>query len=54
MRHMVSEVAYLNGEKLRPAAARLLWNCADLQRYLANNVDALIDYRVRYRSELPI
>jgi hypothetical protein len=54
MRHMASEVTYLNGEKLRPAVARLLWNCADLQRYLANNVDALMDYGARYRSKLPI
>jgi hypothetical protein len=54
MRHMASEVAYLNGEKFRPAIARLLWNCADLRRYLANNVDALIDYGTRYRSKLPI
>ena len=51
---MASEVAYLNGEKFRPAIARLLWNCADLRRYLANNVDALIDYGTRYRSKLPI
>ncbi len=26
-----------------PAVARLLWNCDDLRRYLANNVDSLID-----------
>ena len=54
MRHMASEVVYLNGEKFRPAIARLLWNCDDLRRYLANNVGALIDYGARYRSELPI
>jgi hypothetical protein len=51
---MASEVAYLNGEKFRPAVARLLWNCDDLRRYLANNVNALIDYGTRYRSKLPI
>jgi len=51
---MGSEVAYLNGEKFRPAVARLLWNCEDLRRYLANNVDLLIDYGARYRSKLPI
>jgi hypothetical protein len=54
MRHMASEVAYLNGEKFRPAVARLLWNCGDLRRYLANNEDSLIDYGMCYRSKLPI
>ena len=54
MRHIGSEAAYLNGEKFRPAVARLLWNCDDLRRYLANNVDLLIDYGARYRSKLPI
>jgi hypothetical protein len=54
MRHWASEAAYLNGEKFRPAVARLLWNCDDLRRYLANNVDSLIDYGARYRSKLPI
>jgi hypothetical protein len=54
LRHIASEVAYLNGEKFRPAVARLLWNCDDLRRYLANNVDSLIDYGTRYRSKLPI
>jgi hypothetical protein len=33
MRHMASEVVYLNGEKFRLAIARLLWNCDDLRRY---------------------
>lgn len=47
---MASEVAYLNGERFRPAVARLLWNCDDLRCYLANNVDSLIDCGVRYRS----
>lgn len=42
------------GEKFRPSVARLLWNCDDLRRYLANNVDSLIDYGARYRSMLPI
>ena len=51
---MASEVAYLNGEKLLPSIARLLWNCDDLRSYLANNVDSLIDYGARYRSKLPI
>ena len=54
MRHMASEVAYLNGDKFRPAVARLLWNCDDLRRYLANNAGSLIDYGERYRSKLPI
>jgi hypothetical protein len=54
LRHMASEVAYLNREKFRPAVARLLWNCDDLRRYLANNVNSLIDYGTRYRSKLPI
>jgi hypothetical protein len=54
MRHMASEVVYLNGETFRSAIGRLLWNCDDLRRYLANNVDALIDYGERYRSKLPI
>jgi hypothetical protein len=53
-RHMSSEAAYLNDEKFRPAIARLLWNCDDLRRYLANNDDSLIDYGARYRSKLPI
>lgn len=54
MRHMASEVAYLSGEKFRPAVARLLWNCEGLRRYLANNVDSLIDYGARDRAKLPI
>jgi hypothetical protein len=54
MRHMASEVAHLNGEKFRPAVARLLWNCDDLRRYLANNTGSLIDYGERYRSKMPI
>jgi hypothetical protein len=54
LRHMASEVAYLNGEKFRPSVARLLWNCDALRRYLANNADALIDYGARYRSKLQI
>ena len=51
---MASEIVYLNGETFRSAIDRLLWNCDDLRRYLANNVDALIDYGERYRSKLPI
>jgi hypothetical protein len=51
---MASEVVYLNGERFRSSIARLLWNCDDLRRYLANNVDALINYGARYRSKLPI
>jgi len=54
MRHTASEVAFLNGEKFRPTIARLLWNSDDLRRYLANNVDSLIDYGARYRSKPPI
>lgn len=54
MRHMASEVAYMNGEKFRPAVARLLWNCDDLRRYLSNNAGSLIDYGERYRSKMPI
>jgi hypothetical protein len=54
MRHMASEVVYLNGERFRSPIARLLWNCDDLWRYLTNNVDALINYGARYRSKLPI
>ncbi len=41
-------------EKFRRAVARLLWNCDDLRRYLANNVDSLIDYGMRDRSKLPV
>ena len=51
---MASEVVYLNGEAFRSAIGRLLWNCDDLRRYLANDADALIDYGARYRSKLPI
>ncbi|MGI4748870.1 MAG: hypothetical protein ACRYFY_22905 [Janthinobacterium lividum] len=54
MRHMASEAAYLNGDKFRPAVARLLWNCDGLRRYLANNAGSLIDYGERYPSKLPI
>jgi hypothetical protein len=54
MRHMASEVAYLNGDAFRPAVARLLWNGNDLRRYLANNTGSLIDYGERYRSKIPI
>ena len=52
MRHMASEVAYVNGDKFRPAVARLLWNCDDLRRYLANNTDSLIDYGERNRAKM--
>ena len=51
MRHMASEVVYLNGERFRSPVGRLLWNCDDLWRYLTNNVDALINYGARYRSK---
>jgi hypothetical protein len=51
---MASEVAYLNGDRFRPAVARLLWNCDDLGRYLANNTGSLIDYGERYCSKMPI
>jgi hypothetical protein len=54
MRHMASEVAYVNGEIFRPAVARLLWNYDDLRRYLVNNTGPLIDYGERYRSKMPI
>jgi hypothetical protein len=54
MRHMASEVAHLNGDAFRSAVARLLWNCDDLRRYLANNTGSLIDYGERYRSKMPI
>jgi hypothetical protein len=54
MRHLISEVAYMDGEAFRPAVARLLWNCHDLSRYLANNTGSLINYGERYRSKLPI
>jgi hypothetical protein len=53
LRHIVSEGAFLNGERFRSAIARLLWS-DDLRCYLANNVDALIDYGARYRFKLPI
>lgn len=51
---MASEVAYLDGEKFRPAVARLPWNCDDLPRHLVNNAGSRIDYGERYRSKLPI
>ena len=51
---MASEVAFLNGEKFRPAIVGLLWNCDDLRCCLANNVNSVIDYGARYRSKLPI
>ena len=54
MRHMASEVVYLNGEGFRSPIGRLLWNCDDLWRYLTNNIDALINYGARRRSKLPI
>jgi hypothetical protein len=54
LRHLASEVAYMNGETFRPPIARLLWNCDDLRRHLANNTDSLIDYGQRYRSKLPV
>jgi hypothetical protein len=53
IRHMASEVAYLNGDAFRPAVARLLWNCDDLRRYLANKTGSLIDCGDRYRSKRP-
>jgi len=53
-RHLASEVAYMNGETFRSPIARLLWNCDDLRRYLANNNDSLIDYGGRYCSKLTI
>jgi hypothetical protein len=54
MRHMASEVAYMNGEAFRRPVARLLWNCDDLRRYLSNNRDSLINYGERYRSKSPV
>ena len=54
MRHLISEVAYMNGEAFRPSVARLLWNCHELSQYLANNTGSLINYGERYRSKLPI
>jgi hypothetical protein len=54
MRHLASEVAYLNREAFRPPIARLLWNCEDGRPYLANRTDSLFDYGERYRSKLPI
>jgi hypothetical protein len=54
MRHMASEVIYLNGERFCSPVGKLLWNCDDLWRYLTNNVHALINYGARYRSKLPI
>jgi hypothetical protein len=51
---MASQVAYLNGENFRSAVARLLWNCDQLRRYLANNTGSLIDCGERFRSKLPI
>ena len=44
MRHMASEVVYLNGERFRSPIGKLLWHCDDLWRYLTNNVEALINY----------
>jgi hypothetical protein len=54
MRHLISEVAYMNGEAFRPSVARLLWNCHELSRCLANNIGYLVNYGERYRSKLPI
>jgi len=54
MRHLISQVAYINGEAFRPSVARLLWNCHELSRYLANITGSLINYGERYRSKLPI
>lgn len=54
LRHLASEVAYMNGDTFRRPVARLLWNCDDLRRYLSNNRESLIDYGERYRSKLPI
>jgi hypothetical protein len=54
MRHVASEIAYLNGERFHPAVARLLWNCDDLRRYLAINIGSLIDYGEGCRSKLLI
>ena len=54
MRHMASDVVYLNGERFRSPIGKHLWNCDDLWRDLTNNVDALINYGARYRPKLPI
>jgi len=54
MRHLASEVAYMNGETFLPPIVRLLWNRDDLRRYLAKITDSLIDCGERYRSKLPI
>jgi hypothetical protein len=37
MRHMASEVAFMNRGIFRRPIARLLWNCDDLRRHLSNN-----------------
>ena len=54
MRHPASGVAHLNGDRFRRPVARLVWNCDDLRRYLANNAGSLINYGERCRSKLPI
>jgi hypothetical protein len=47
---MASEAAYLNGEKFRPAVARLLWNC-DESTPLLGKQRRLAD---RLRRALPL
>ncbi|MGI4748381.1 MAG: ISKra4 family transposase [Janthinobacterium lividum] len=54
IQHAVPVIVRVNGETFRSAAARLLWNCDDLRRYLGNAGSSLINYGERYRSKLPI
>jgi hypothetical protein len=52
LRHLASDVAYMNGETFHRSVARLLWNCDGSRRYLSNNRNSLIDYGERYQSRL--
>ncbi len=51
---MTQEVGRLNGDTLRSAVARPLWNYDDLRRHRSYNSGSLTDYGERYRSKLPI
>ncbi len=53
IRRLAAEIAHLNGEAFRRPVARLLWNCDDLRRYLANNTRSLINYGERYVRASP-
>jgi hypothetical protein len=51
---MASNFVLLNGPTVEPKAWRFAGLCEDLQAYISNNHDAMIDYGRRWRKGRPI